>query len=160
MKKLFTLLCLLVLFFNAKSQSIGPEVVSNGGDYFSNSNFSIAWTIGEPVIETAIGANNTLTQGFHQGLYYMVNIKEQISNVNINVFPNPSADIVNIEINNSISKNFKIELFDNLGNLLLLKSFKNNTTQISLNKFANSVYYLKISNIDENKFDTYKILKK
>lgn len=160
MKKLFTLLCLLVLFFNAKSQSIGPEVVSNGGDYFSNSNLSIAWTIGEPVIETAIGANNTLTQGFHQGLYYMVNIKEQISNVNINVFPNPSADIVNIEINNSISKNFKIELFDNLGNLLLLKSFKNNTTQISLNKFANSVYYLKISNIDENKFDTYKILKK
>ena len=161
MKKLLTTTALMAFGIFSYSQSITPEVLSNGGDFFSNSNVSIAYTIGEPVTETAIGINNTytLTQGFHQGLYTLVNIEKQIINTEIKVYPNPSSDYIFIEINNINSNNYKIKLFDNLGQLLLDKQYEN-CKQISLQQFANSTYYLKVVNTSNDKFDTYKILKK
>ena len=46
--------------------SIAQEVISTTGEHYENSNGSISWTIGEPVIETLGSNNNYLTQGFHQ----------------------------------------------------------------------------------------------
>ncbi len=159
MKKLSILILLMLVAFFTNAQSITPEVVSNGGDYYSNSNCSIAWTIGEPMVETAVGTNNTLTQGFHQGLYTLVNIEKQINNTEIKVYPNPTSDYINIDINGANSSDYKIQLFDNLGKLLINKSYEN-SKQVSLQKYAKSTYYLKVLNTKENKFDSYKILKK
>ncbi len=159
MKKLSLLSILTALVSFTFAQSITPEVVSNGGDYFENSNVSIAWTIGEPMVETAVGTNNTLTQGFHQGLYTLVNVEKQINNTEIKVYPNPSTDYINIDITGINTSDYKIQLFDNLGQLLINKSYEN-AKRISLQQYAKSVYYLKIINITDNKSDTYKILKK
>jgi len=159
MKKLSILVSMLFVAFIVNAQSITPEVVSNGGDYFANSNYSIAWTIGEPVVETAVGTNNTLTQGFHQGLYTLVNIDKQINNTEIKVYPNPTSDYINIDIDGVNSSDYQIQLFDNLGKLLVNKSYED-CKQVSLQRYAKSTYYLKVLNAKENKFDSYKILKK
>ncbi len=159
MKKILFLSALISLAFFANAQTITPDVVSGGGDYFSNSNYSIAWTVGEPVIETLTGTNYTLTQGFHQGIWNIVNVEKQIANTDINVYPNPTSDYINIDITGVNSSDYQIQLFDNLGNLLLDKSYED-AKQISLQKYARSLYYVKVLNVKNNKFDSYKILKK
>ena len=159
MKKVSLLTILLAIASFTFAQSITPEVVSNGGDYFANSSCSIAWTIGEPMVETAVGTNNTLTQGFHQGLYTLVNIEKQIVNTKINVYPNPTSDFINIDITGANSSGYQIQLFDNLGKLLVNKSYEN-CKHISLQEYAKSTYYLRVLNTTDDKFDSYKILKK
>lgn len=57
---LFTLFMILMI------SSYSQEVISTAGEHYENSNGSISWTIGEPVIETLESTNNYLTQGFHQ----------------------------------------------------------------------------------------------
>jgi hypothetical protein len=47
-------------------QSIVQDVISSGGHFGSNSNFSISSTIGEPAVRTYINGNAALTEGFQQ----------------------------------------------------------------------------------------------
>lgn len=66
MKKLITILIALISTASVFSQTLSPEVNASAGDYYTNSNGSLSVTIGETVIETFIGANSILTQGFQQ----------------------------------------------------------------------------------------------
>ncbi len=62
--KIFSIAFLMTFFANG--QSISPEVITSTGDYYSNSNVSLSWTLGEPVIETFEAGGFVLTQGFQQ----------------------------------------------------------------------------------------------
>jgi len=159
MRDLYLLILLLFVTSFTFAQSIMPEVISCGGNYFANSNYSIAYTIGEPVIETIGNTNNKLTQGFHQGLYNLVNINKQINNPKITIYPNPTSDFINIDIVTANTDDYKIQLFDDLGKRLISVPYKD-TKQISLQKYARSTYFIKILNIKNNKFNTYKVLKR
>ncbi len=59
-------LTFFTLFMLLMASSYSQEVISTTGEHYENSNGSISWTIGEPVIETLGSNNNYLTQGFHQ----------------------------------------------------------------------------------------------
>ena len=60
----FIMSFILLMVFVGSSQS--QEVISTAGEVFETTNGSISWTIGEPVIATLVGTDNSLTQGFHQ----------------------------------------------------------------------------------------------
>jgi hypothetical protein len=75
---------------------LGQEVLSSGGDFFTNSNGSFSITIGEIIGET-FGANNFyLTQGFQQN-DLSNNQLSPIENDFLNIYPNPSIEFINIE---------------------------------------------------------------
>jgi membrane-bound inhibitor of C-type lysozyme len=42
------------------------QVVASSGNSATAGGYTVAWTLGEPVIETLSGSNNILTQGMHQ----------------------------------------------------------------------------------------------
>jgi hypothetical protein len=66
MQKLYSLIVGLLISGFLSAQSVSPEVISTAGDYFSNSNASISWTMSELVTETFTNGNTILTQGFQQ----------------------------------------------------------------------------------------------
>jgi len=66
MKKI-AILCLYLVISGINLVS-AQQVISSGGDYFSNSVGSISQTIGETVIDTYSTSSNILTQGFQQPL--------------------------------------------------------------------------------------------
>lgn len=47
---------------------IGQEVTASNGASISNANYSLDYTVGEIVVQTASAASSILTQGFHQPL--------------------------------------------------------------------------------------------
>jgi hypothetical protein len=48
------------------------KVISAGGGGYESEQFSVNWTVGEPVIETFIANNVVLTQGFHQPFNFYI----------------------------------------------------------------------------------------
>lgn len=70
------------------------------------------------------------------------------TNFDFNLYPNPSSDIVNIEIRSTDKiKLFKIEFYDLSGRVLLSKMVDTNkATTISINKLESGLYLYRITN--------------
>jgi hypothetical protein len=68
------------------------------------------------------------------------------------IYPNPTENILNIEINNSGNQGLKIEIFTITGELVSRKEYKKNqvhfTDQISLSDYAKGIYLVKVRQAD------------
>ena len=72
------------------------------------------------------------------------------SNGKVDVFPNPSSDIVNIRLKNSKEKIFEIEVFDIFGKQIIIKSnIRTSSSIIDVSSYEQGVYFYKI--ISSNK---------
>jgi hypothetical protein len=67
---------------------------------------------------------------------------EAISSANLEVYPNPSSDVVNLSTNNDKIK--QIKLFSITGQLLLEKRVDNKVYSITVSSFAAGTYYLEV----------------
>src|SRR3989339_2091187 len=113
MKFIIITFLLITSGLNVQSQSLSPEVITTVGDYFTNSYASLSITIGELATETVSNSNNILTQGFQQSQYFTVDIEENKKNgFAVTVFPNPTNDILNIDIKTEQNLNTRIQLCD------------------------------------------------
>jgi len=73
--------------------------------------------------------------------YLSTGISEQVNNNSLNIYPNPTTGIVNLEGINFDNKNYKIIIYDLFGKTLT--QIKNSKT-INISAFANGIYYLSI----------------
>jgi hypothetical protein len=88
--------------------------------------------------------------------YYIINISpatiiQQYQNIsNLNVFPNPATDKLNISFNSTVSENFQFTLFDITGKTLINQNIKStigeNKTTIDVSELDNGIYFYTISN--------------
>lgn len=91
---LITLSLLISLALPAVAQQfdVCMDVVATAGGQGTQSNRYIAWTIGEPFIQTLEGAGLTFTQGFHQpdpcGKSFVATY--DLADWGLNLFPNPT----------------------------------------------------------------------
>ena len=163
MKKILLFILLILSIEVAYCQSISREVNASAGEYFNNGNSSISWTLGEIVTETFVSDDNILTQGFQQSLLYVFGIDENADSIfNINVYPNPTSNILNIKINSKIKTTLRLELFDISGNCLFNKKISGNqniSEKINFCNYRNSIYLLKIISSTGKFVRSYKIQK-
>lgn len=84
---IFTIFC--------SAQRITPSVINAGGGYFSNSNYTFEWSIGElSIIETMITPKVSLTNGFLQPLPPLFILTSNLYVVASNIIT-PNADGTN-----------------------------------------------------------------
>jgi len=77
------------------------------------------------------------------------NTENKLSN-KVEVYPNPSSDIVNIRLKNSKEKIFEIEVFDIFGKQIIIKSnIRTSSSIIDVSSYEKGVYFYKI--ISSNK---------
>ena len=76
----------------------------------------------------------------------LVGIDDNFIKNNLNIYPNPSKDIVYIEYENFFNKGDFAELYDNMGRVLMHQSVETFSNQITLNvsDINNGIYYLRI----------------
>lgn len=152
MRLIFTGLLIVGVFL-----SNAQDLISTGGDFFQMPSGSISFTIGEPIIETVGNASHDLTQGFQQSTRPIVTDYNELDDIAIEVYPNPTTDIVKIEL--SERKQLDYQLYDLHGVMLQQDKISEINTTISLNKYYPSVYILKL--IDNNLGSrTFQIVKK
>ena len=143
----------------AIAQELNPSVISTGGETFTASGFSLDFVIGEIVTESYTEQGVMLTQGFLQGKEEGMAINEQTISVDdIDVYPNPSNDMVYIMCK-AKDKPIRIEIVGIQGCIVSSMQFNNNPMAVSLQQLNPGLYMLRLIFPDHN-FVCKKIIKK
>lgn len=66
-------------------------------------------------------------------------------NTNILVYPNPTKDILNLELQGEISNNLRFELIDFTGRIIEQGEIINQNKQLSISDLPPSIYFIKVS---------------
>ena len=153
---LLLLPCLASLAIQA--QTLTPTVISSSGTSFVNGSTVLDYTLGEPATSTLTNGTNTLSQGFHQNDLLITAVDNKETDKGITVFPNPTADIVQVQFAKASEKNL-MELFSSEGKLIFSQSENaTSSSQIDMTKYASGTYLLKVT-ASENNNKTYQIVK-
>lgn len=145
---LFSILSTITVF--------SQEVISTQGDSYSNSNGSIDFTVGEPIINTLTDGNNDLTQGFHQTNWHFVGIVDHTPLYEATIFPNPAGEVLNIE--STKFEDVIYSLYDAQGKLILVDKLDANVTRIQVSKLAPGRYSIILSNQNQS-LKTFNLIK-
>ena len=163
MKYLFALLFVPAAFC-AQAQTLTPQVQASSGDFYTGAGTTLSWTLGEAVTETYSNASNSLTQGFQQPDLTITKVEEANALVNINVFPNPSAHQVNVELTSTAASKMQLELFDINGKQVHSQqadvSAGKQKLSMNISSLAAGQYILKVRDTEKQTQSTYKIQKK
>ena len=115
--KFLTIISLIVLPFVGVAQSITPEVIASAGEHYDNGTVQLSWTLGEVMIDTYDNGTNILTQGFHQTQLTVTSIEENLADVTMNLYPNPTSEYLNISLRNN-QNDINLQVYDMTGKLI------------------------------------------
>lgn len=145
---------------SAIAQSISPEVLSSAGRSFRGVSIQIDWTLGETAITSLQTPYQQITQGFHQPHHAITNdLPEKAGQ--IIVFPNPTQDVLQVEMLFIQDRHVHIQLYDVSGKLLWTREVSGQSIlqEVNLSTYPNGNYLLCFS-IDQNEFSqSFKIQK-
>lgn len=163
-KKVLVLAFVTVGVVCTYAQSIERQVIGSSGGYSSQTNISASYTVGETVIQTVSAGTIILTQGFQQSDNQNVGIVDVANHIKISAYPNPTTDKVIVEINAEAEAQFSFQVYNALGQLVLLpttfQQVGNSTThQFDFSRLAAANYFIAINNTNLHFTKTIQISK-
>jgi hypothetical protein len=156
-KQLLFITLPFLLMFAAKAQTATPELLASAGDSFTNTDYSLNWSLGEIMTESYTNTEFILTQGFHQPYLSSVSIDEKPM-LNVSVWPNPTDHILYVTALNQNAKPLSYTLKDLTGKELLNGNFMLKQA-LDLDNYPAGMYMLSIYG-DKIPLHTFKIIKK
>ena len=146
------------------AQNISPQSVNSGGTKMTQANGSLSFTVGELVVLNQTDSQgNTLGGGFTAGATLTTaSIKETDAMVlDVNVFPNPTSDLVNIRINYSTIEQVVVSITDLQGKEVYSGNYAGISNVIGINtaSYSTGTYILSLKNNSNQLLGTYKIIK-
>ena len=149
----------LFLFISniSQAQSISKSVIGSSGTTNTDSNNSVTWTVGEPVVGTMTNNGFQIGSGYHLSLDVQALSTEDFDIESIIIFPNPTSQSVTVK--HSEEHRLKIDILGINGNLI--KEFKENECKnLDVSFLTNGIYILKVQDINSGKQNNYKIIKR
>ncbi|MDQ3100824.1 MAG: T9SS type A sorting domain-containing protein [Bacteroidota bacterium] len=132
------------------------EVVAASGTEHVQPNGSIVYTIGEPVINTAIGQNEVLTQGFNQPWASIITEVGSLPPTYIVLYPNPTRHDLHIDIGENTEVH-RYEMIDAKGARVLEGRLMDQLTTLDMEPFASGSYVFRLYTPDQPFPYSYKI---
>lgn len=130
--------------------SAGGEAMGTGG--------SASYSIGQIAYTYQEGSTANISQGVQQPYeFYFLGFDELNANVEVELFPNPTADLVLLRIP-EIQEELQLTLFDLQGQLLHQQVINQAESQLEMGPYENGTYLLQISD-QEQTLKTIKIIK-
>ena len=145
------------IFINStKAQAVS---LASGGNA-TGSGGTISFSVGQVADIKATGTNGSVGAGIQQPyeIFIITGIKNNQLNITNKLFPNPTTDFITLDIKDADIKDLFYTLTDINGKTLIQQNIANSSTNISMVDFSTGVYFLNISNKD-NQIQSYKILK-
>lgn len=154
-------LCAILLLGFGIAGLQAQESVNASGGYASGSEGTVNYAVGQVVYTTNTGTNGSVAQGVQQAYEIsVINGIEEAKGINIKclAYPNPTADFLNLNVENYDNENLSYQLFDIGGKLLENKKLTSKETRIDMNNHVPAIYLLKV--IDNHiEVKTFKIKK-
>ena len=143
-----------ITFVNAQksANTSGGDATGTGG--------TVSYSIGQVAYTSQSGSNGNINQGVQQPFeIYSVGVEEIDLNINLNAFPNPISELLNLQFDEYGNHNATIQLFDQAGKILHKEQISNTTTTLDLSQYVSGLYLLNILS-DKKIIKTFKIIKK
>ena len=136
------------------------QAVSSGGDG-NSAGGSVSYSIGQIAYQQAIGTGGSIIQGMQQPfeITATLGVENSESQLEMQIYPNPVSDILNLKIEKISIKNMQYRLYDLSGKLLKTEGVKSSLTQINLQNYQSSTYLLQVLN-EAKVLKIFKIIKK
>lgn len=149
-----------IVVFN-ESVANAQQLISTSGGILNNSQKSISFSIGEPLVDCYSVGSTMLTQGMQQPNRSVVTFAASIMEKStVMVYPNPTTtgrcmlDLTNLSLAGLYYK-----LFDSTGLLIQTQKISNPTTLLSLEALSASVYILQVVDQQRRIIQSVKITK-
>jgi hypothetical protein len=123
-KGFWIILILLVNLLSVFSQTITTPIILSSGGASASDKSAISWSLGDLVVNSVEGNNNSLLNGSQFDLEIITALEKVIPD--IQVFPNPVAEILNIEFNEQKTGLFQIRIYDAKGVKFFQKDVQTN----------------------------------
>lgn len=150
------ILILLITTFSY-SQTISKQVVSAAGKTQSNSNLEITWTLGEPIVGLMTNGGNQLGNGYHPSLNLQaLSMEENNLDVQIKVYPNPTTQL--LYVSHPELNSFGVQIVDLNGKQIYSGTISKDQP-LDVSNYSQGIYMVTIENKENNKRNTYKIIK-
>jgi hypothetical protein len=161
MKCLSKLLILLFLIAYGLTIQAQNTIPASGGNA-SGTGGTVSYTIGQVTWQTLSGTTGSVAQGVQQP--YEISVLTAIENtegitLEYKVYPNPTAGMITLAIKPFDNENLRYRLYDLNGILLQDKKIENEVTEISLQDYSYSIYFLKVIR-NNQEIKVFKIIKK
>ncbi|MGH2664802.1 T9SS type A sorting domain-containing protein [Flavobacterium sp.] len=151
---------LLIAAYLSCTQINAQETITTSGGNASGSNGSTNYSVGQVVYATDYGTTGSLLHGVEQP--FEIQIVLGVDNFNISlelsVYPNPTTNLLYLEIKNSDFEAMRYQLFDLNGKLLENNRITKASTTIQMEKYPMNLYILKVFD-NHKEVKTFKIIR-
>ena len=163
-RSILSLVFLVSAGFLFAQLSMTNSVLATAGDYQTNGNYSLSWTVGEVAVSTLTEGQNILTQGFQQPWESGPNLVVGPElNWSVKAYPNPVYDYLNVAFTLQNPEEFAIEVTDITGKKVLTRDpqliNQDEIVDLDFTQFKPGIYFLRIYSTDQKVHKVYKIKK-
>ena len=154
-----SLYLMLFLFSCVSALHAQEAVLSTGGDA-SGAGGTASYSIGQVVYTTNSGTNGSVAQGVQQSYTISTTIGNELTHINLELraYPNPTTDLLTLNIDNYDHEKLTYALYDVRGKLVESNQVNSSSTVIKMEGMATSTYFLTVSE-GEQLVKTFKIIK-
>jgi len=158
LSKVIGTLCLTCYGLSVQAQNTIPATGGNA----SGSGGTVSYTIGQITYQTLTGTTGTVAEGVQQP--FEISVVTAIENtegikLEYRVYPNPTSGLVKLIITPFEKDNYRYRLFNINGILLQDQMLEGEETDISLQAYSYSMYFLKVIR-NNQEIKVFKIIKK
>ncbi|MBN2778875.1 MAG: T9SS type A sorting domain-containing protein [Bacteroidales bacterium] len=138
------------------------ESVTSTGGNVTGSGGSVSYSVGQIAYQTYTGTSGSLSEGVLQP--YEISVISEIKEATgigllVLAYPNPTTDLLILEVNEFELSNFNFQLFDIKGKLLNSDRITSNKTSILTENLSPATYIVKVFQ-DNKVVKTFKVIKK
>ena len=154
--RLITTLVALIYSVGLKAQETVP---ATGGDA-SGTGGSSSYTVGQVVYTTNIATSGSIAQGVQQPYEISTSLGIEVTEINLELmaYPNPTNNILTLNIGNYDMEQLTYQLYDIQGELLRNKPVVSSSTTIAMKNLPVSTYLLNIQD-NSSLIKTFRIVK-
>lgn len=137
------------------------EAISASGADVNVSSGFISFSVGQVVYTVNVGINGSVAEGVQQPYEISaVTGMKQTKDINLicTAYPNPTIDLLTLEVEIADNENLYYQLYDMNVRLLISKKLIGNKNSISIANLAPSTYFLKITH-NQKEVKTFTITK-
>lgn len=151
-----------LLFFGIALSSFGftQESVHASGGNATGSGGTVNYSVGQVVYTTNNSSEGSVAQGV-QHAYQITNvsINEKNSNISLTVFPNPTSDFLNLQIENFNDETRSYQISDTQGKIIGHGNIVTTQTQIGMHELPRAVYYIHVLDNQNQIIQSFQIIK-
>ncbi|MBT8326107.1 MAG: T9SS type A sorting domain-containing protein [Bacteroidia bacterium] len=153
MNRFIIIILLIGLPYWVNAQSLERQVVSTAGIAVQNSSAMISYTVGESATLSSVTQSVILSQGFQQAdsTEFVGIPKLESFAPNLFVYPNPTRDNLNIQINGLKQRgitHLNMQIMDLHGKLIKEISLDSKHEQIDVSELRASTYLIRLYSLD------------